>query len=111
MYSDTDSNNNACRSSNPTIASELGRGSVKCDLGSTVAEATCLIARASSTTPDGGVRFRGEFYIIAGTFTLGQVLNFGNLAYVADCYNKLCPLDRAVPRATSSRCHPLHRAS
>jgi hypothetical protein len=110
MYSDTDSYNNACRRSDPTIASAPGRGSVKCDLGSTVAEATCLIARASSTALDGGVRFPGEF-IIAGTFTLGQVLNFGSLAYVADCYGKLCPLDRTVPRATSSRCRPLHWAS
>jgi len=46
-------------------------GSIKCDLGSTMGEATCLIAGASGTALDGGVRFLGEFFITAGTFTLG----------------------------------------
>jgi hypothetical protein len=70
---------------------------VKCDLGSTVARATRLVARASSTTPDGDVRFPSEFFIIAGAFTLGQVLNFGSLAYITDSYGELCPLNGAVP--------------
>jgi hypothetical protein len=70
---------------------------VKCDLGSTVARATRLVARASETTPDGDVRFPSEFFIIAGAFALGQVLNFGSLAYIADCYEELCPLNGATP--------------
>jgi hypothetical protein len=28
---------------------------------------------------------------------LGRVLNFGNLAYVIDCYGELCPLHGAAP--------------
>ena len=54
------------------LARQVG-GSVKCDLGSTVAGATRLIVGASGATPDGGVRFLGEFFIMADTFTLGQV--------------------------------------
>jgi hypothetical protein len=70
---------------------------VKCDLGSTVARATRLVAKASGTTPDGDVRFPSEFFIITGAFALGQVLNFGSLAYIADCYGELCPLNGAAP--------------
>jgi len=33
--------------------------------------ATCLIAGASGTASDGGVRFPGEFFITAGVFALG----------------------------------------
>ena len=62
-----------------------------------MAGATHLVIEASSTTPDGGVRFPGEFFIIAGAFTLGQVLNFGSLAYIADCYDELHPLHWAAP--------------
>ena len=62
-----------------------------------MAGATHLVAGASGTAPDGGVRFPGEFSITAGTFALGQVLNFGSLAYVADCYSKLRPLKEALP--------------
>jgi hypothetical protein len=62
-----------------------------------VAGATRLIARASGTTLDGGVRFPGEFFIIAGTNTLGQVLNFGSLAYVTNCYGEFYPLDGVAP--------------
>ena len=51
-----------------------------------MARATCLITRASGAALDGGVRFLGEFFVMAGAFALGQVLNFGSLAYVADCY-------------------------
>jgi hypothetical protein len=70
---------------------------VKCDLGSTVARATRLVARASGTTPDGDVCFPGEFFVIGGAFALGQVLNFGSLAYITDCYGELCPLNGATP--------------
>ena len=52
------------------LAHQVG-GSVKCDLGSTVARATRLIAGASGTTPDGGVRFLDEFFITADTFAMG----------------------------------------
>jgi hypothetical protein len=61
-----------------------------------VVEATWLVAGASGTTPDGGVRFPSEFFIIAGAFTSGRVLNFGSLAYVADYYSELPPLNGAV---------------
>ena len=67
-------------------------GSIKCDSGSMVAGATRLIAGASDTAPDGGVRFPGEFSVIVGAFALVQVPNFGSLAYVADYYGELRPL-------------------
>jgi hypothetical protein len=34
---------------------------------------------------------------MADAFAPGQVLNFGSLAYVADCYGELHPLDEATP--------------
>jgi hypothetical protein len=63
----------------PRYLACLVEGSVKCDSGSTVARATL----------DGGVRFPGEFFIIAGAFAPGQVLNFGSLAYIINCYGEL----------------------
>ena len=62
-----------------------------------MAGATRLVAGASGTTPNGGVCFPGEFFIIADAFTLGQVLNFWSLAYITDCYGELCSLHRAAP--------------
>ena len=70
--------------------------SIKCNYGSTVAGATRLIAGASGPTLEGGVYFPNEFSIMAGAFALGQVLNFGNLDYIADCYDELDPLHRAT---------------
>ena len=35
--------------------------------------------------------------MMADAFTPGQVLKFGSLAYVADYYDELRPLDGAVP--------------
>jgi hypothetical protein len=67
-----------------------------CDSGSTVVGATRLIVGASDTTLEGSVCFPSEFFIIVGAFTLGQVLNFGSLAYITDCYGELRPLDRAA---------------
>jgi hypothetical protein len=61
-----------------------------------VVGATHLVAGASGTTLDGSVCFPSEFFIIVGAFTPGHVLNFGSLAYIADCYGELCPLDRAA---------------
>ena len=61
-----------------------------------MAGATRLVAGASGTTPNGGVCFPGEFFIIAVAFSLGQDLNFGRLAYIADCYGELRPLDEAT---------------
>ena len=61
-----------------------------------MAGATRLIAGANNTTPDGGVRFLGEFFITFGAFALGQVLNFGSLAYIADCYDELRPFNGAM---------------
>jgi hypothetical protein len=72
-------------------------GSVKCDSGSTVAGATRLITGASGAVLDSNVRFPGEFFTTAGAFALGQILNFGSLAYIVDCYDELCSLDGATP--------------
>ena len=76
-----------------------------------VARATCLFTGASGTAPDGGVRFPSEFSVTTGTFALGQVLNFGTLTYVADCYGELCLLNGAVPVGNELPMPPLHRAS
>jgi hypothetical protein len=62
-----------------------------------VAKATRLITGASDTSIDCGVCFPSEFFITAGAFASGQVLNIGSLAYITDCYGKLCPLDGAAP--------------
>jgi hypothetical protein len=61
-----------------------------------VARATRLVAKTSGTTPDSGVRFPGEFFVMADAFALGQIFKFGSLAYVADCYGELCPLHGAA---------------
>ena len=74
-----------------------------------MARASCLVAGASGTAPDGGVRFPGKFFIIAGAFALGQVLNFGSLAYVADSYGELRPLDGAMPVSNELPASPHHR--
>jgi hypothetical protein len=71
-------------------------GSVNCDSGSMVAGATCLVTEASGIALDGGVCFLDEFSVTADAFALGQVLNFGWLAYITDCYGDLCPLHRAA---------------
>ena len=62
-----------------------------------VAKATHLVAEVSGTTPDGGVCFPDELSIVVGAFALGQVLNFGSLAYITDCYSELHPLHGAMP--------------
>jgi hypothetical protein len=62
-----------------------------------VARATCLVIEVGGTTLDGGDRFPGEFFITVGAFVLGQVLNFGSLAYVTDCYGELHPLNEVLP--------------
>ena len=70
-YSGTDSNKILGVVSTPRqLARQVG-GSVKCDFNSMVARATRLIARASGTTPDGGVRFPDEFSITADAFAPG----------------------------------------
>jgi hypothetical protein len=46
-------------------------GSVKCDSGSTVTGATCLIVKASGAALDGGIRFPDEFSVMVGAFALG----------------------------------------
>jgi hypothetical protein len=62
-----------------------------------VAGASRLIAGASDAALDGGIRFPGEFFVMASTFALGQVLNLGSLAYITDCYGELRPLHGAPP--------------
>jgi hypothetical protein len=96
-YSDTDLNNMLVAVSTLRQLARPVGGNVKCDSSSTVAGATRLIVRASSATPDGGVPFPDEFSVMAGAFALGQVLNFGSLAYIANCYGELHQLHEAVP--------------
>ena len=88
------------------LARQVG-DSVKCDSGSTVVGATRLITRASGTAPNGGVCFPGEFSVVAGTFAPGQVLNFGSLAYIADCYGELHSLHEAASTGSEPVAHPL----
>ena len=71
-----------------------------------VAGATRLVARASDTTPDGGVRFPGEFSIATGTYTPGQVLRFGSLVYIADCHDELRLLHGATPVGSEPSASP-----
>ena len=106
-YSNTNSNNVLVEVWTPGHLVRLVGGTVKCDSSSTVAGATCLIAGASGTTPNGGVRFPFEFSIMVGSFALGQVLNFGSLVYVADYYGEPLPLHRAHQQAMSPQHHPL----
>jgi hypothetical protein len=86
----------------PQQLAHLVRGSVKCDSSSTVVGATRLVARAGGTALDSGVRFSNELSITTSAFALSQVLNFGTLAYVADCYGELHPLHGATPSGNES---------
>jgi hypothetical protein len=96
-YSDTDLNNMLAVVSTPQqLARQVG-GSVKCDSGSTVAEATRLIVRASGTTLDCGVCFPSESFIATSAYASSQVLRFGSLVYIADCHDELCLLHGAAP--------------
>jgi hypothetical protein len=70
-----------------------------------VAKATRLVARASGAAPDGGVRFPDEFSM-ANTFARGQVLNFGSLTYIADCYGELHPFHGAAPTGNEPPASP-----
>lgn len=78
------------------LARQVGER-IKCDSYSTVAGATCLVTGASGAALDGGVRFPGEFSVMADAFATGQVINFGTMFYVADCYGDLNPLKEATP--------------
>jgi hypothetical protein len=62
---------------------------MKCDFGSTVVRVTHLVAGASSIAPEGGVRLPSEISVVHTTSVPSQVLNFGILAYITDCYGKL----------------------
>jgi hypothetical protein len=62
-----------------------------------LAGATYHITGASGVIPDDDVHFPIELSVITGDFTPGQVLNFGSLAYVADCHGELRPLHGAAP--------------
>jgi hypothetical protein len=62
-----------------------------------MAKATYPVAGASGTILDDGVRFPSEFSVTADTFAPSEVLNFGTLAYIADCYGELCLLHGARP--------------
>jgi hypothetical protein len=52
------------------LARQVG-GSVKCDSGSMVAGATCIITGASAIVLDGGVHFPGTFFITTDAFAPG----------------------------------------
>ena len=62
-----------------------------------VAGATYLLTGASGATPDSGVCFPDEFSDVASTFALGQVFNFGSLAYITDYYSELHLLHGVTP--------------
>jgi hypothetical protein len=55
-----------------------------------------LSLEQAGTTPDGGIRYPSELFVTANAFALGQVLNFGTLAYITDCHSELHPLGRAA---------------
>jgi hypothetical protein len=79
-YSDTDSNNMHAAVSTPRqLARQIG-GSVKCDCGSTVAEATRLVAGASGATLDGGIRFPGTISVTVGASTDAEAPHAKGLA-------------------------------
>lgn len=67
-----------------------------------VAGATRLIAGIGGSTLEGGVCYSSEVIIIAGVFVPGQVLNFGNLTYIADCYGQLHPHKEVTPMDSES---------
>jgi hypothetical protein len=58
---------------------------------------THLVVVANGIALDINVHFPSEFSIMADAFTLGQILNFGSLAYIADYYGELHPLHGAAP--------------
>jgi hypothetical protein len=62
-----------------------------------VAGATRCVATASGATPDSGVCFPSELSVEAGAFALSQVLDFGSLSYIANCYGELRPHHGVVP--------------
>jgi hypothetical protein len=61
-----------------------------------VARVTRLVAGAGGTAPNDGVLLLNEFTTV-GALAPRQVLNFGSLAYVADCYGELRSLEEATP--------------
>lgn len=67
-----------------------------------VAGATRLIVGTGGTTLEGDVYCSSEVIIIAGAFVPGQVLNFGNLTYIADCYGQLHPHKEIAPVGSES---------
>ena len=71
-----------------------------------MAGATHLITGASGAALDDGVRFPGEFSIMTDAFAPCQLLNFGSLAYVTDCYSELGPLHGATPEGNEPPASP-----
>ena len=72
-----------------------------------MAGATHLVTEVSGTNPYCGVHFRDEFFVMAGAFILGQVLNFVSLAYVTNCYGEVHPLQGVAPVDNESWHRPL----
>ena len=77
------------------LARQVGEH-VVCDYDSTMPRATRLIAGAGGIALEGGVRFTDVVIITVSAFAPGQVLNFGSLAYVADCSGELHTLEETV---------------
>jgi hypothetical protein len=70
-------NNNACHDDQQAP----GREHVKCEQGSMVVRVNHLVDAASGAAPDDGICFTNEFFVKVGTFDVGQILNFGSLAF------------------------------
>jgi hypothetical protein len=71
-----------------------------------VAEATCLVTGAGGAALESSVCLPCDISIVVNAFTPGQVLNFGSLAYVADCYGELHLLKEAEPVGNESGVDP-----
>jgi hypothetical protein len=79
-YSDTDSNNMLAAVSTLRQLAHQVWGSVKCNSGSTVAGATCLIAGASGVAPAGGICFPGKISIVTGALSDVEALHRKGIA-------------------------------
>jgi hypothetical protein len=72
-----------------------------------VAGATRLIVGEGWVSLEGGIRFSGEVIIATGAFVLGQVPNFGSMAYIANHSGELHPLKETTSvNNTSSALYP-----
>ena len=99
-YSNTNSNNML------VVVPTLRQLACHAGAASSVILALRWLEPPTSSPEQAYVEFPGEFSITAGAFALGQVLNFGSLAYVADCYNELRQLHGAALASTEPPTSP-----